>query len=151
MKLTKLRTSKKALSPIFAVLILIAIAVIAGIVVYMFTSGTIATLTNPGAAGAEKAAVQGVTYNATGSEDITAFASCVEGGPIDITGLIVKDSDGKTVDAITITPGTYMLPAAGDLVQVGPVTTVALDPLQTYTVTLTSADGGSFVSSSFKP
>jgi len=39
MKFTRLIRNKKAISPIFATLILIAIAVIAGIVVYMFTSG----------------------------------------------------------------------------------------------------------------
>jgi flagellin-like protein len=149
----KLFRSKKAISPIFAVLILIAIAVIAGIVVYMFTSGTIATMTGGGTAAQEKAAVQGVTYDGStaGSETITAYATCVEGGPIDITGLIVKDSEGNTEDAITITPGTYPLPETGNLVKVGPLGTVALDPLKSYTVTLTSANGGSFVSSSFKP
>ena len=152
MKIRKFVRSKKAISPIFASLILIAIAVIAGIVVYMFTSGTISSMTGGGTAGQEKAAVQGVTY-ATGTPNtITVYASCVEGGPIDITGAIVKDSEGASVDAITITPGTYILPETGNLVSVGPLNLAgALDPLQSYTVTLTSADGGSFVSSSFKP
>ncbi len=44
----------KAISPIFATLILIAIAVIAGVVVYMFTSGTLATMTGGGTAAQEK-------------------------------------------------------------------------------------------------
>ena len=48
----------KAISPIFATLILIAIAVIAGVVVYMFTSGTLATMTGGGTAGQEKITVQ---------------------------------------------------------------------------------------------
>ena len=51
----------KAISPIFATLILIAIAVIAGVVVYMFTSGTLATMTGGGTAAQEKAAVQGAS------------------------------------------------------------------------------------------
>ena len=41
----RLIKSKRAISPIFAALILIAIAVIGGIVVYMFTSGTLASMT----------------------------------------------------------------------------------------------------------
>ncbi len=41
----KFMKNSKAISPIFATLILIAIAVIAGVVVYMFTSGTLATMT----------------------------------------------------------------------------------------------------------
>ena len=51
--------NRKAISPIFATLILIAIAVIAGVVVYMFTSGTLATMTNGGTAAQEKVSVQG--------------------------------------------------------------------------------------------
>ena len=54
------KRSTKGLSPIFATLILIAIAVIAGIVVYMFSSGYIGQLTGSGPAVTEKAAVQGV-------------------------------------------------------------------------------------------
>ena len=60
MKFTKLMKNKKAISPIFASLILIAIAVIAGIVVYAFTSGTIATMTGGGTAAQEKVMVQAV-------------------------------------------------------------------------------------------
>ena len=52
--------NSKAISPIFATLILIAIAVIAGVVVYMFTSGTLATMTNGGTAAQEKSSIQGV-------------------------------------------------------------------------------------------
>ena len=44
----------KAISPIFATLILIAIAVIAGVVVYMFTSGTLATMTGGGTSSTRK-------------------------------------------------------------------------------------------------
>ena len=40
------RRNLKGISPIFATLILIAIAVIAGVVVYMFTSGTLASMTS---------------------------------------------------------------------------------------------------------
>ena len=46
MNFKRMMKNSKAISPIFATLILIAIAVIAGVVVYMFTSGTLATMTS---------------------------------------------------------------------------------------------------------
>ena len=58
--LRKFMKNRKAISPIFATLILIAIAVIAGVVVYMFTSGTLATMTGGGTAAQEKVSVQAV-------------------------------------------------------------------------------------------
>ena len=54
MNFKRMMKNSKAISPIFATLILIAIAVIAGVVVYMFTSGTFATMTSGGTAGQEK-------------------------------------------------------------------------------------------------
>lgn len=149
MKLSKLLKSKKAISPIFATLILIAIAVIAGIVVYMFTSGTIGTLTGGGAAAQEKAAVQGVTVAADGS--LTIYAGCVEGGPITITGAIIKDASGKTLAAPDITTLDPTLPADGSLVTLQTDAVSGYVATDSYTVTLTSSNGGAFVSSSFKP
>ena len=143
MKLSKLLKSKKAISPIFATLILIAIAVIAGIVVYMFTSGTLGDLTGGGSAVTEKAAVQGVGgVSATG---IQVYASYISGGnPITINGAIVKDAAGNQQI------GTV---AATDLPTDGTLTTITVTGLTltegTYSVTITSAKGGSFVSSSF--
>jgi flagellin-like protein len=148
MKFSKLLRSKKALSPIFAVLILIAIAVIAGIVVYMFTSGTIATMTGGGTAGQEKVAVEAVAVNATTST-FTVWAKSTGGGPVDIDGAILKDSNGIVI----LVDDTVIQLLPGD----GTLTAVAANPLEaalvtgdTYTVTLTSKDGGSFVSASFK-
>jgi flagellin-like protein len=152
MKFLKLMKNKKAISPIFASLILIAIAVIAGIVVYMFTSGTIGTLTGGGAAAQEKAAVQGVTVLDGTTNYLNIYASCVEGGPITITGVLVKDLSGNTVAAPALGTGSEdTLSVAGDLVTITTAEFANLDPTMQYTVTLTSSNGGSFVSSSFKP
>ena len=59
----KIFNNKKAISPIFATLILIAIAVIAGVVVYTFTSGTLSTMTGGGTAGQEKISVQSASVD----------------------------------------------------------------------------------------
>jgi archaeal type IV pilus assembly protein PilA len=133
--------NSKAISPIFATLILIAIAVIAGVVVYMFTSGTLATMTGGGTAAQEKAAVQGASGTATGAN---VYAQYMSGGTaIAINGAIFKDANGASV------AGT----ASGSLPTTGALTTIAvagtLTSGDTYTVTLTSAKGGSFVSPSF--
>ena len=144
MKINKLRKNVKALSPIFAVLILIAIAVIAGIIVYMFTSGTLASMLGGGSAAQEKAAIQGVTVNT--ATTITVYAQYVDGGTqILINGAIIKDADGTTILGTCSVP----LTVDGALVSVPVTLASALDPTHTYTVTLTSANGGSFVSSSF--
>jgi flagellin-like protein len=134
----------KAISPIFATLILIAIAVIAGVVVYMFTSGTLATMTGGGTAAQEKVSIQGVQV--VSATSISAYAQNLGTGTVTINGMILKDSSGNTLQtssAITGTPGLV----AGELKTVtGAFTTIASG---TYTVTLTTAKGGSFVSSSF--
>ena len=144
MKFTKLIRNKKAISPIFATLILIAIAVIAGIVVYMFTSGTLGDWTGGGTAVQEKAAVQGV--GSVNSSYIDVYASYIAGGnPIIINGAIVKDAAGNSqIGEVASIP----LPTAGTLTTV-PVTGLVLTSGQSYSVTLTTAKGGSFPSSSF--
>ena len=145
MKFTKLIRNKKAISPIFATLILIAIAVIAGIVVYMFTSGTIASMTGGGTAGQEKVAVQ--TVDATNVTSLKVWAKSTGGTLVNIDGAIIKDSGGATLEVIPLT--AVPLPAAGTLTPVTVENTV-VDAGDVYTVTLTSEAGGSFVSASFK-
>ena len=141
----KSRRSTRGLSPIFATLILIAIAVIAGIVVYMFASGTIASLTGGGTAGQEKAAVQGVDVSGT---TVVVYAQYVSGGAdIDLNGAIIKDAGGNIIDA-TATGWTDTLPMAGATLETID-TGLAVPASGSYTVTLTSEKGGSFVSSSF--
>jgi flagellin-like protein len=144
MRLTRMIKSKKAISPIFASLILIAIAVIAGIVVYMFTSGTIGSLTTGGTAAQEKAAVQGVGgFTAT---NFQVYASYVDGGSaITITGAVIKAADGTTFAATSVAGGP--LDVDGALVTITVTAGLTLDT--TYTITLTSDEGGSFASSAF--
>lgn len=142
MKLTRLLRNKKAISPIFATLILIAIAVIAGIVVYMFTSGTIASMTGGGTAGQEKVAVQGVDPNVVPA---VAYAQNTGDTPVTITSAIVKDASGNILTENTV---TVNLAVGGALSSVQIDLTGAISG-QSYTVTLVSSNGGSFVSSSF--
>lgn len=150
MKIRKFVRSKKAISPIFASLILIAIAVIAGIVVYMFTSGTIAGMTGGSTTGAEKVAVQTVEA-IDGAGALSVWAKSTGGTDVMIDGCILKDSGGATIDVVSF--AAVELPAEGTLTEVAVTLTVGttVSAAQTYTATLTSVEGGSFPSPAFSP
>jgi archaeal type IV pilus assembly protein PilA len=142
-KMKSFRRNIKGISPIFATLILIAIAVIAGVVVYMFTSGTLATMTGGGTAAQEKVAVQGASGTTAGA---TVYAQYMSGGnAVNINGAIIRDASGATVAPSATVSAS--LPTTGALTTVS--ITATLVSGHTYTVTLTSAKGGSFVSPSF--
>jgi flagellin-like protein len=140
--IARLRRNVKGLSPIFAVLILIAIAVIAGIIVYMFTSGYLGTMMGGGTTGQEKVAIESVQVTATG---ISLWAKSTGGGDVVIGEVIIRDTAGNQVGAPL--PAGVTLPADGALTEV-PVT-VSLTT-GTYTAALISKEGGQFVSPSFK-
>jgi flagellin-like protein len=148
-----LMKNRKAISPIFATLILIAIAVIAGVVVYTFTSGTLSTMTGGGTAGTEKVTVQAVQYTATGTK-LTIYAQS-QTGPVTITNLIIKDSSGKVVgtgtELVNATP--VATPIGSTLTTLYSTITWTTGPVagSTYTASLVSQAGGNFVSPSFSP
>jgi len=144
----KLRRNAKALSPIFAVLILIAIAVIGGIVLYLFTSGYLGTMMGGGSAGQEKVAVEAVAGYVNGT--IIVHAKSTGGGDVVIQDAILKDAAGQTLEVVTLVT-EVPLPADGTLTKITfPFTAANIDAGYTYTVTLVSQAGNQFVSSSFK-
>jgi flagellin-like protein len=131
--------NRKAISPIFATLILIAIAVIAGVVVYAFTSGYLSTMTNNTNAAQEKVTVQGVDA----TTHVVYAQNMASSGTVTINSAIVKDSAGNIVGTPDTTGGSLN---AGEL---SPISFTAPTVAGSYTVTLTSTNGGSFVSPSF--
>ena len=146
MKYKKFLNNSKAISPIFATLILIAIAVIAGVVVYMFTSGTLATMTGGGTAAQEKISIQAVQGNST-SNIITVYATSTS-GTVTISSAIIKDSSGNVVGApVALTTGNTVTSAIGSGISVAFTTWTT--GTNSYTVTLVSTQGGNFVSPSF--
>jgi len=167
MNYKRLLKNRKAISPIFATLILIAIAVIAGVVVYMFTSGTLATMTSGGVAGTEKVTIQAfsIASNPTNTNPptpaITLYVQSSTGATIN--AVIIKDSSGNTIGTFTGTfklagsstqddSTTNVIASNGDLITVTGGTWTAGSGTVTsgtsYTATLTTVKGGSFVSSS---
>ncbi len=142
-RITKLRRHVKALSPIFAVLILIAIAVIAGIIVYMFTSGYLGTMMGGGSAGQEKVAIESVQVTATG---YSLWAKSTGGGDVAVTEVILRDLHGNQIGIPASVTAT--LPATGALTEIA--VTATLTPGEVYTAALVSKVGNQFVSPSFK-
>jgi flagellin-like protein len=143
--INKLRKNAKALSPVFAVLILIAIAVIAGIIVYMFTSGYLGTMMGGGTAGQEKVAIESVQV--VSNTSIILWAKSTGGGDVVITEVIVRDTGGnQRGDPVTV---AVTLLADGTLGKISVTPTVTL-PAGTYTAALVSKEGNQFVSASFK-
>jgi flagellin-like protein len=153
MNFKRMMKNSKAISPIFATLILIAIAVIAGVVVYMFTSGTLATMTAGGTAGQEKVTVQAASI-VVNTGGLTKVYLEQTGGPAaTVNSFIVKDSSGNTVGVISGTNafGTGVATVAltsGTLTTITGTTPAGLSVGSSYTVTVTTAAGGSFVSPS---
>ena len=149
MNFKKFFKNSKAISPIFATLILIAIAVIAGVVVYMFTSGTLATMTGGGTAAQEKVSVQGFSLKATNGA-LTVYSTSTNGLDVSVSSIIVKDQTGATIGILTPTsPATSLgtLTKDGALGTITGTATGSYTVGNTYSVTLTTAKGGSFVSS----
>jgi len=145
----KLRRNAKALSPIFAVLILIAIAVIGGIVIYLFTSGYLGTMMGGGSAGQEKVAVEAVVANAS-TGVITVHAKSTGGGDVVIQDAILKDAAGQTIEVVTLSTEVTLL-SDGTLDDIDfAFTATNIDVGYTYTVTLVTQVGNQFVSPSFK-
>jgi len=147
MKCKRFIRNIKAISPIFATLILIAIAVIAGVVVYMFTSGTLATMTNGGAALTEKVTIQGTSLNATAAT-VSVYAQSTNGVTVTINTIIIKNTNGDIVYQAAPTGGTVQLPSTDALTPVSASSITGVTPGNSYTVTIVTAKGGSFVSSS---
>ena len=152
-----IRRNVRALSPIFATLILIAIAVIAGIVVYMFTSGSLGQMSSGTQPGQEKVAIQAISGNATANE-ISIYAQSTGGGPVGLDSAIVKDYQGSVVEVVADASIDDNDSDATDIPQVEAeltrlditVTAGTLADGETYTVTLVSTGGNSFASTSFK-
>jgi len=147
------RMNRKGISPIFATLILIAIAVIAGVVVYMFTSGTLATMTGSTSAAQEKITVQGASIKGS---VVTVYLQQTGGPAATVNSIIIKDQTGSTFNVITAltntpspstTPSATLAPlASGTMTTVAGISSTAPTVGSSYSVTVTTAAGGNFLS-----
>jgi flagellin-like protein len=153
-KMKSFRRSLKAISPIFATLLLVAIAVIASSVVYMFTSGTFATMTGGGPTVTERVSVLGaqITVNGAGTGVVSVYAESKNGVSVSVSSVIIKDANGnvvKTVTPSTTSPYSVSLSSSGTLVQIGSghLTLTGVTKGNAYALTVISTRGSSFASS----
>lgn len=137
------RRNLKGISPIFATLILIAISVIAGVVVYMFTSGTLATMTNGGTAGQEKITVQAATISASGSTRV--YLEQTSGPAATVNSLIIKDNAGITLGVITTLTGASSPLTKGSLTTISGTTPSGITVGNAFTIIVTTKAGGARV------
>jgi flagellin-like protein len=153
-KMKSFRRSLKAISPIFATLLLVAIVVIASSVVYMFTSGNFATMTGGGTAATERVFVLAaqITANGTGTGVVSVYAESKNGISVSVSSITIKDANGNVVTTVTpstTSPYSKSLPSSGALVQIGSghLTLTGVTKGNAYTLTVISTRGGSFASS----
>lgn len=138
--------NRRGISPIFATLILIAIAVIAGVAVYMFTSSSLAVMATGSAVASERVTVQAVQYE-SGTGRLTIYAQS-ETGTVTINSLLIEDSGGKVVGTVNslnqqLTSNLSHFSEKIAWSKGYPVSTA------TYTATLITTNGGIFLSPSF--
>ena len=79
---------RKAVSPIIATLLLIAIAVAAGIIVYVFVNGLAGNLTKSGGSQVtDQLSLSAYTYNLSPTANVTIFVQNTGTGPTSISSL----------------------------------------------------------------
>jgi archaeal type IV pilus assembly protein PilA len=156
-KMKNFNRNLKAISPIFATLILIAIAVIAGVVVYMFTSGTLATMTGGGTAAQEKITVQAASVKSgiLGTGQVTVYLQQTGGPAATINSIIIKSSTGSTLGVVpaaslTFNPAVTTTLTSGTLYTISSALTFTIPATvvagSSYSLTVTTAAGGNFIS-----
>ena len=145
--------SFKAISPIFATLLLIAIAVIVSLVV-MFTIVTFATMTAGETAVTERVSVLAAQINANGAGTgvVSVYAESKNGVSVSVSSIIIKDANGNVVKTVTpsaTSPYSVSLPSSGTLMQIGSghLTLTGVTKGNDYTLTIVSTRGGTFASS----
>ena len=144
MNFRKFMRNTKAISPIFATLILIAIAIIAGVVVYAFTSGFLSGSTGGGPVANEQISIQAAQYDGSATNTVTLY--CQSQGSVTIASGFIKQA-GNIVDPLDVTAFSGPIGTTLTALVVTPVTTPL--PAGAYTITLITASGNQFVSPSF--
>jgi len=138
LKIGKFRVSKKAVSPVIATLLMIAVAVAASVIVYVWSAGLLGTLMGGGGAQVKEQLIieaydwtggtLDITLRNVGSTKVTVDAIYVGGTAMTSSSpALPQDMDVKDTLTIDVTPG---------------VATVV--PGTAYTVKIVTVTGGVF-------
>jgi archaeal type IV pilus assembly protein PilA len=159
------RERKSGISPIIATLLLILIAIAAGVVVYAYVIGFVGNTTTGQGSGTSQIAID--TAAAKGSTGaLTAFVRNVGGSSATISAFYVVDTTGNPVAGgsfigttsassavacatITTTAGMDCTLAAGNTVQINIASGITMSAGSSYQLKISTADG-SFFTYSFK-
>ena len=129
--------NKKGVSPVIAVLLMIAIAVSAAILVYVWSMGLIGTLTTGGGGQVrEQVILDAYSWNAT-SNAITLYMRNVGNSEVELDALYVGG------DMVSTNMGTT-LPVQGPVIQVSATPTGTYTSGVAYTMKAITKTGGVF-------
>jgi archaeal type IV pilus assembly protein PilA len=157
------RERSSAISPIIATLLLILIAIAAGVVVYAYVLGFVGSNTNGSAPGTSQLSID-TSSGSSASNTVTAFFRNIGGSAAIITSVYVLDTTGtpvlggsvigtasSPVTGCTITSTTTTMPCSISPSATGSISlsSVTLTKGNTYQIKIDTQDGSS-VSQSFK-
>jgi archaeal type IV pilus assembly protein PilA len=137
--LRKMRKDVRAISPVIATLLMIAIAVVASLVVYAWVSGYMNFQTEKTGKAIQ---IQSVTYSGASGDVFTVYVQNVGDSPVSLTGGLYINGGLATGITIKDTSGNAItsLPQGSTAVFAG--ATAALSPgVQSVTVKVTTTDG----------
>jgi len=156
-----LKGERKAISPIIATLLLILIAIAAGVVVYAYVIGFVGQTSNNQPNGTSQLSIDTASGSASGNT-VTAYFRNIGGSTAIISAVYVLDSTGNTVvggvvigtastvvsgcsiTSTTTTMPCSLSPSASGSIQ---LTGVTLVKGTTYQLKITTQDGSSVVQS----
>jgi len=152
---------RRAISPIIATLLLILIAIAAGVVVYAYVIGFVGSTTTGQGSGTSSLSIDTAAgKGSTGA--LTAFVRNIGGSTATITSFYVLDSTGaivaggsfigtvspsSAVACVTITASTGMACtlSAGSLIQINVASGITMSAGNTYQLKVSTADGSSVI------
>ena len=137
-KIRKYRRNIKAISPVIATLLMIAIAVVASLVVYAWVMGYMNFTT---AKTGNAIQIQSVSYNPTG-EVFTIYVENVGNAPVQFPTNNAANIFINGAVASTITGNLATLPQGSTVTLSGALTSLATTPgVQSVTIKVTTTDG----------
>lgn len=103
LKIGKFRVSKKAVSPVIATLLMIAVAVAASVIVYVWSAGLLGTLMGGGGSQVKEQLIM-EAYDWTASGTLTLYLRNVGSASSNVTAVYVGGNPG-TLTPISLNPG----------------------------------------------
>ena len=133
MKIGKFRVSKKAVSPVIATLLMIAVAVAASVIVYVWSAGLLGTLMGGGGAQVKEQVIL-EAYDWLSTADLKLYLRNVGSTDVEIAAVYVGGTQDTGATGIISVKESVVLTATPGTVSVGTA----------YTVKVVTKTGGVF-------